>query len=349
MHEGFHAAIAPITWQDDHLILVDQSALPHEHSTIIIRDYRDGIRAIKEMRVRGAPAIGIAGGFIMALAAREISNTAQEEFFPKLQVASEEIIAARPTAVDLAWAVACCLETAQMSDSISHVYNNLISVTLELQANRMKADKKISAYGTELLPEDGGVLTHCNTGPLATAGYGTALGVIRMGWERGKRFTVFCTETRPWLQGARLTTWELDRLNIPATLIVDSAVGWLMRNQEIDVAIVGADRITANGDVANKIGTYSIAMLAKLHNIPFYVAAPTSSIDLAIATGDSIPIEERPGTEILDFNGHPIAPRGIATRNPSFDVTPASHISAIITERGIGYPPFGDALTRLTR
>ncbi|MEX2599120.1 MAG: S-methyl-5-thioribose-1-phosphate isomerase [Dehalococcoidia bacterium] len=336
--------IEPMFWDTDHLVLLDQSVLPLRQEWLHVHSYTDGAAAIRQMRVRGAPAIGVAAAYTMALAANSIETPTMPAFLDQLDLAAGKIAAARPTAVNLGWAVQRCLDTARECGSPQEARRSILDLAHMLRDTDVQANRIIGRTGALLLPDQGGVLTHCNTGALATAGYGTAVGVIRAGWEMGKHFNVFCTETRPWLQGARLTAWELVQLGIPASLIVDSAAASLMGHGEISAVVVGADRITANGDTANKIGTYSLAVLAQAHEIPFYVAAPFSSIDLSMASGEEIVIEERPEQEVTDFAGQRIAAEGIGVRNPAFDVTPARYITAIITERGTIRPPYEGAL-----
>ena len=348
----YHARMSdvePIRWQDDHLLLLDQTRLPHAEEWIAVRHSREAATAIREMRVRGAPAIGVTGAFAVALAARDISSKTMPAFVRALDAAAEEVTAARPTAVNLGWAVARCLEVARQCSSPAEARARLLEEARRIQTEDVRANRALGAHGAALIPDGGTVLTHCNAGALATAGYGTAMGVIRAAWDNGARFSVLCTETRPWLQGARLTTWELQRLGIPASLIVDSAAASLMARGEVQAVLVGADRIAANGDVANKIGTYSLAVLAKSHDIPFYVAAPLSTVDMATETGDSIPIEERGASEVTHVAGHAVAPAGISVRNPVFDVTPYSYVNAIVTEHGVARAPYGPAFRRLAK
>ena len=341
--------IEPIRWQDDHLLLLDQTRLPQAEEWIAVRHSREAATAIREMRVRGAPAIGITGAFALALAARDISAKTMPTFLRALEAAAEEVAAARPTAVNLGWAVARCLDVVRQCSSPAEARARLLEEANRILAADVRANRALGAHGASLIPDGGTVLTHCNAGALATAGYGTAIGVIRAAWDKGARFSVLCTETRPWLQGARLTTWELQQLGIPASLIVDSAAGSLMANGEVQAVLLGADRIAANGDVANKIGTYSLAVLARSHDIPFYVAAPLSTVDMDTPTGDSIPIEERGATEVTHVAGHAVAPEGIGVRNPVFDVTPFSYVNAIVTEQGVARAPYGRAFRRLAK
>lgn len=341
------AEIKPINWENGQLFLLDQTRLPHQQHWLAMRGSKQVSNAIKTMRVRGAPAIGIAAAYGMALAARQIQNHVMPKFLASLEIKAMELASSRPTAVNLRWAIEACLETARQCETPEQAKQNLVNKAEELHRKDILANEALGRYGASLLPESGGVLTHCNAGALATAGFGTALGVIRAAWEEGKRFQAFCTETRPWLQGARLTAWELVQLGIPASLIVDSAAGSLMGSGEVNIVVVGADRVAANGDVANKIGTYSLSILAKEHGIPFLVAAPTSTIDLNMPTGDQIVVEERNPMEVTHWAGRKTAATGIAVRNPSFDITPARYITAIITECGIAQAPYKTELSKL--
>jgi methylthioribose-1-phosphate isomerase len=336
--------IEPIRWEDDRLLLLDQTILPDRQEWLTIDTVEAAIEAIREMRVRGAPAIGVAAAYAMVIAARSVEAPTLSTWLTLLDPISARIAAARPTAVNLGWAVQRSVEAARGANSPSEAHKRLLALAHKTKADDVATNRKIGRNGASLVPTKGGILTHCNTGALATAGYGTALGVIRAAWEHGKRPHVFCTETRPWLQGARLTAWELVRMGIPAELVVDSAAAWLMSRHEVNAVIVGADRIAANGDTVNKIGTYSLAVLAKSHNIPFYVAAPTSTVDVGVANGDEIVIEERPPEEVTTLKGQRIAAEGIGVRNPSFDVTPAEYITAIITDQGVHKAPFERAL-----
>jgi methylthioribose-1-phosphate isomerase len=338
--------IRAIQWSGDKLHLIDQTLLPTRHEVLALDDWRQVVSAIKDMRVRGAPALGMTAAYALAMAAREVHCETRHEFLERLGEAAKTIVEARPTAVNMAWAVKRLMALAESEEDFHQVPRCLISQAEELQREDEEANRTLGRYGAELMPSDGGVLTHCNTGALATAGYGTALGVIRAAWEAGKRFHVFNTETRPWLQGARLTSWELDQMQIPNTLIVDSAAGMMMARGEIRCVVLGADRIAANGDVANKVGTYTLAVLAHENSVPFYVAAPTSTIDLDTPSGDEIVIEERPSEEVVSFAGMRTAPPNVGVFNPAFDVTPHRYISAIITERGVLREPYGQTLQK---
>ena len=335
-----------IEWVSGKLRIIDQTRLPHEEVFIELEDYRDVAAAIREMKIRGAPAIGIAAAYGLALGAQGIEAKSKREFLAKLRPVSEALSATRPTAVNLSWALARMNRVAEGSDDVTEIKAALIAEAKRIDLENDEANRKLSSYGAELIRDGFTIITHCNTGVLATAGYGTALGVIRMASEQGKRIHVFVSETRPLLQGARLTTWELRRYGIPFTLIADTMAGHFLSRKKIDCAIVGADRIAANGDVANKIGTYNLAVLAMENGVPFYVAAPTSTIDLALETGDEIPIEERNAEEVTHIQGIAITPAGVAARNPAFDITPHRYISAIITERGLIMAPYETRLRR---
>lgn len=336
--------IRPIQWDNGQLKLLDQTRLPLETIILELGHYQGAVDAIKEMRVRGAPAIGVTAAYAVAMAARELPTASRDEFLAQLEEAASRIALARPTAVNLQWAVKRMLQVAETEPDLSQMAQRLLAEARRIQQEDEETNRRMGESGRVLMPESGGVLTHCNTGALATSAYGTALGVIRAGWESGRRFRVFNTETRPFLQGARLTSWEFQQLGIPATLIVDSAAGMLMRRGDISCVITGADRIAANGDTANKIGTYALAVLAKENGLPFYIAAPTSTVDLSLPAGDEIQIEERPAEEVTRFQSTPTAPPGVKALNPAFDVTPHQYISAIITENGVCRPPYVESL-----
>ena len=341
--------IEAITYTDGKLGLLDQTRLPTEAHVVWTDDYREVIRSVQLLRVRGAPALGVAAAYAVVMAADHIEAPSRDMFLHELREAGSLIASARPTAVNMAWAVDRMLKVAAQHQDVPAIRSALLAEAQTLQQEDENANRILGAHGAPLIPEGGGVLTHCNTGALATAGYGTALGVIRAAWEAGRQFNVFATETRPVMQGARLTTWELVQLGISATLIVDSAAGMLMRGGEIACVITGADRIASNGDTANKIGTYALAVLAKEHGLPFYIAAPTSTVDLNISYGDDIPIEERDASEVTGFRDVRTAAKGIGTRNPAFDVTPHSYINAIVTECGVARPPYAESLDLAVR
>ncbi|MEW6573270.1 MAG: S-methyl-5-thioribose-1-phosphate isomerase [Bacillota bacterium] len=331
-----------LRWENGVLELLDQTLLPHNIGYITLTDYREVIQAIRRLAVRGAPAIGAAAAYAVVLAALEAARNGEEGFLERLEGAATEISQARPTAVNLRWAVARQLKVAEgmAGEPPDKVIEGLLHEANEIFAADVAGNRAMGAYGAALLPRKARVLTHCNAGALATCGYGTALGVIRAAHAAGKIEMIYADETRPLLQGARLTVFELRQERIPVTLITDSMAGYLMAKKGIDAVIVGADRIAANGDVANKIGTYSLAVLAKHHGVPFYVAAPFSTIDLDTPDGAGIPIEERDAAEVTSFAGVPTAPLGTAAWNPAFDVTPNTLVTAIITEKGVFYPPY---------
>lgn len=334
-------------WNERSLDLLDQTRLPGEKRYVTCRGYRDVVDAIRTMKVRGAPAIGISAAYAMVLASYEIDANSRDTYLEGLRCAADELVAARPTAVNLTWAVNKMLYAARSAGDWRNIPNVLASAAARMEAEDVEANRCIGQNGAALLGDPVTVLTHCNAGTLATAGYGTALGVVRAAIEAGKRVRVFADETRPFLQGARLTAFELLEDDIPVTLITDSMAGYVMSQGKVDCVIVGADRIAANGDVANKVGTYSLAVLARENAVPFYVAAPTSTLDLSLASGAQIPIEERDPKEVVEILGQRIAPAGVAVFNPAFDVTPSRYVTAIITERGVVYPPYSDSLKAL--
>ena len=334
-------------WADDHLEMIDQTRLPGELATLRCQSVREVARAIKEMRVRGAPAIGVAAAYGIVLAAQASRASSVEALLSEAQEAGALLRSTRPTAVNLAWAVERMLRVLADRPDVGAAREALLAEARCISDEDEAMCRAIGRYGAELVPDGARILTHCNAGALATVSYGTALGVIRAAHEQGKRVHVFVDETRPLLQGARLTAWELSREDIPLTLITDNMAGHLMRLGKIDLAVVGADRIAANGDVANKIGTYTVAVLAKEHGLPFYVAAPSSTVDLTLASGEQIPIEERRPEEVLEVSGRRVAPLGVQVANPAFDVTPARYVSAIITEAGVIRPPFGPGLAKI--
>ncbi len=342
-------SIKPIEYRDGVCRMIDQRRLPMEEIWQEYRDYREIAEAIRTMVVRGAPAIGIAAAFGAAFGARDIEADDFADFFARFEQVCDHLAATRPTAVNLFWALERMKGVARNHRELSleQIKQRLLTEALDIAAEDERLNRAMGAFGAGLIPDGGRVLTHCNAGALATGGYGTALGVIRAAVEAGKKVMVFADETRPFLQGARLTAWELHRDGIPVTLICDNMAGALMSQGEIDCVIVGADRIAANGDVANKIGTYTVAVLAREHGIPFYVAAPTSTIDPAIPDGSHIPIEERDSREVTHNGPARTAPEGIRVRNPAFDVTPARLVSAIITERGVARGDYRTALAKL--
>ena len=337
-----------IAWLDTDIVMIDQRKLPSAEVYVTCRSVHDVAKAITAMIIRGAPAIGVCAAMGLALGAARSKATGTKQFTTEFQRNSDLLAATRPTAVNLFWAI----ERMKQSFSVGALAGESVDqlkARLRTEADRIHDDdvascRAIGAHGATLVPDEARILTHCNAGALATAGYGTALGVIRGAVEAGRRVRVLADETRPFLQGARLTAWELVKDGIDTTVITDGMAGSIMRAGDIDLVVVGADRIAANGDTANKIGTYSVAVLAKEHGIPFYVAAPWSTIDLATANGDAIPIEERNPREVTHLGSHQLTPDGAHVRNPSFDVTPSRFVTAIITERGIFRPPFSDTL-----
>ena len=326
-----------IEWRDNAVVMIDQTRLPGEEVYNTYTDFKAVAEAIKGMIIRGAPAIGVAAAMGIALGARDIVADTHESFFRQLDNVCDVMARTRPTAVNLFWGIERMKRVAEANRDrkLDQIREVLREEAIRIEAEDLTICRNIGKWGATLIPEGATILTHCNAGGLATAGYGTALGVIRAAHEAGKDIRVFSDETRPWLQGARLTAWELMKDGIPVTLISDNMAGFFMNRGEITCCVVGADRIAANGDTANKIGTYSVAVLARENNIPFYVAAPVSTLDLTLSDGSKIPIEERPTSEVTHIKGVAVAPEGVAVRNPSFDVTPARYISAIITENGI--------------
>lgn len=336
----------PIEWFGNKLRILDQTRLPWEEVYLELDDYREVARAIREMKVRGAPAIGVAAAYGIALGAQGIQAEKKEPFLAELDHILQLFSSTRPTAVNLFKAVDRMKQIGHKGD-IAEIKAALIAEANKIHAEEEEATRRLANFGAELIEDGSTILTHCNAGSLATAGYGTALGVIRAAKEQGKRIQVLATETRPLLQGARLTTWELLQYNIPVTLITDSMAGHFISQGRVNCVIVGADRIAANGDVANKVGTYTLAVLAKEKSIPFYVAAPTSTIDLSLSSGDKIPIEERSPEEVTNIQGVSIAPEGIAVANPAFDLTPHYYVTAIITEKGMAKEPYEINLKKL--
>lgn len=336
----------PVKWENGALKLIDQTKLPNELVTIDCKDYQSVADAIRDMKVRGAPAIGAAAAYGMVLGARSLGETDKTAWFKELYHIADVLKATRPTAVNLAWAVDRMLNVADtnMVLDLEKICDVLEDEAKKIAREDVESNRAIGRYGNELVPHGARILTHCNAGALATVGYGTALGVVRAAETAGKQVQVFANETRPFLQGARLTAWELIQDKIPVTLITDNMAGYVMQKGMVDLVVVGADRIAANGDTANKIGTYSLAVLAKENNIPFYIAAPVSTIDVSIETGGDIPIEERSHDEVTSLFGTRIAPVGVEVFNPAFDVTPHNLIAAIITDRGILRPPYDEAI-----
>jgi len=338
-----------VDWRHGQVQMIDQRLLPAEFRLVECQDYREVAQAIRTMVIRGAPAIGAAAAFGMALAARSSQAQGRDELLDELRAAAETLIAARPTAVNLSWAVTRLLRRAEAEPDSSTIPDALLAEAQALADEDVEINKRLGEHGATLIRDGDTILHHCNTGALATVDYGTALGVIRTAHEQGKRIHVLVDETRPRLQGARLTAWELKHLNIPFTLIADNAAGHFMRTGQVNLVLVGSDRTAANGDVANKIGTYKLAVVAQANGIPFYPCVPISTIDLSLPTGDDIPIEERPVEEItgVAYQGRPIAPEGIRAANPAFDVTPHRYVTGIVTENGIAYPPFEISLRQV--
>jgi methylthioribose-1-phosphate isomerase len=331
-----------VEWHNDKVRMIDQQLLPAEFRLVEYHDYHDVAQAIRAMVIRGAPAIGAAAGFGMALAARQSPARDRDGLLADLRAAAEVLCAARPTAVNLSWAVARLMRRAESEPDPAGIPDALLAEALALADEDVAVNKRLGEHGAALICDGDTILHHCNTGALATVDYGTALGVIRTAHEQGKRIHVLVDETRPRLQGARLTAWELAQLGIPFTLIADTAAGHFMRTGHVDVVMVGADRVAANGDVANKIGTYQLAVVAQANGIPFYPCLPTSTIDLSLPTGDDIPIEERKADEVtgITYQSQPVTPEGVQVANPAFDVTPHRYVTGIVTENGIAYPPF---------
>jgi len=329
--------------------MVDQRKLPLEFVVVEFDDYRDVARSIKEMYIRGAPAIGAAAAFGLALAARQSQATGREGLLSDLETAADVLRATRPTAVNLFWAADRMLRTAQTSTQVEvdGIIQDLIDEAQRIADEDVEINRRMGAHGATLVEDGFNILTHCNAGALATVDYGTALAVIRAAHEGGKKIHVWVDETRPRLQGARITAWELMNEGIPMTLIADNVAGHLMRTGQVDIVFVGSDRTAANGDVANKIGTYKLGVLAKENGIPFYPVVPTSTIDLSVPTGDDIPIEERDAQEVTHVGDCQIAPEGVRVLNVAFDVTPHRYVTGIVTENGIAYPPFTQSLKRM--
>jgi len=337
----------PVEFVENKVIILDQTQLPHKVVFVELDDYRDIARAIKEMQVRGAPAIGVVSAYGVVLGARKITTDNKDDFLSQLNIILNIFRATRPTAVNLFRTLNRMRQVAEKSKNVADLKKALLKEARKIHSEEETATERLSQIGARLIENGFTILTHCNTGTVATAGYGTALGIIKAAWKQGKKISVLATETRPLLQGARLTAWELLQENIPVTLITDSTAGYFMKQGKVDCVVVGADRIVANGDVANKIGTYTLAVLAQENGIPFYVAAPTSSVDLSSSSGDKIPVEERSPEEVTLIQGMAITPKGVKAANPAFDITPHLYISAIITEKGIATEPYEHKLKRL--
>jgi methylthioribose-1-phosphate isomerase len=342
--------IKTLEWTDEGVRFIDQTKLPLEEIYVTCRDYQEVAVAIRDMIVRGAPAIGVAAAMGIALGVKQ----SQAKDISALRSDFDQICTTmgktRPTAVNLFWAIR---RMTEKFDSVAgrpmeQIKNDLLCEAQQMYLEDIAANQAMGRYGATLMPSSGGVLTHCNAGALATCGYGTALGVIRAAIASGKKLHVFADETRPFLQGSRLTAWELTKDGIQTTVIADNMAGAMMKQGKVNAVVVGADRIAANGDVANKIGTYTVAVLAKEHGIPFYVAAPWSTVDMSTPTGEQIPIEQRSSSEVTHHGGKQIAPDGVLVENPAFDVTPSKYVTAIITERGIAKSPYAESLRELS-
>ncbi len=344
--------IIPVKWSDEGVLMLDQRLLPTEEKWLVLRSYNEVADAIRDMVVRGAPAIGVSAAYGVALGLKHFVGTSIFDMEDEFEYVAETLAKTRPTAINLFWAIERMRQAFQKAKSegkaVSEIKLILIEEAKKIHEEDIQAQEMIAKYGGELIADGSTVLTHCNAGALATGGvWGTALGVIRGAKQQGKKVAVIADETRPYLQGARLTAWELMKDEIPVTLITDNMAGYMMRIGKVQAVVVGADRIAANGDTANKIGTYTIAVLARENNIPFYVAAPLSTIDLNCSTGEEIPIEERDEREVTHIKEVQLAPKGIKVANPAFDVTPSEYISAIITERGVVRKPYTESLKKL--
>jgi methylthioribose-1-phosphate isomerase len=340
----------PIEWTERGVVMLDQRRLPGEEITHTYTDYREVAKAIRDMVVRGAPAIGVAAAMGVALGVQKSHARTVDELKAEFAEICETLAKTRPTAVDLFWALERMkgrfLELTKSNVDLENIRQVLVQEAKEVHAEKKATDEAIGRFGAEYMPRDGQVMTQCNAGALATAGIGTALGVIRVAYEQGKKLHVLVPETRPYLQGARLTAWELMRGGIPLTLITDNMVGHFLKTGKVGAIVTGADRVAANGDTANKIGTYQIAVLAKENNVPFYIAAPVSTFDLSIASGEQIPIEERTAEEVTHIQGVRIAP-DVPAAHPAFDVTPNRYIAAIFCERGVAKAPYTESLRKL--
>jgi methylthioribose-1-phosphate isomerase len=345
--------IKTVEWTDQGVIMIDQRLLPTEEKYLTLRSCDEVAEAIRSMVVRGAPAIGVSAAMGLALGAKQFVGMSLADMEDDFSYLCQKMSQTRPTAVNLFWAIERMRETFNLvrnrTQDLKEIKQALVDEALKIFQEDILANRAIGRFGGELIADGDTVLTHCNAGALATAGdYGTALGVIRGARDAGKRVAVIADETRPFLQGLRLTAWELAKDDIPVTVITDNMAGHVMKEGKVDVVVVGADRIAANGDAANKIGTYMVAVLAKRHSIPFYVAAPITTLDLSIASGDQIPIEERDSREITHVRDHQLGPDGVNVHNPAFDVTPNDLIAAIITDRGVARQPYGESLRRLS-
>ncbi len=340
--------VETIEWTQAGVVMIDQTLLPKQETYVTCKDYLEVADAIKTMIIRGAPAIGVAAAMGVAIG---VLKADEENLDAQVDTICDTLAATRPTAVNLFWAIdrMKLLYQSLRGCPIAQIRERLVEEAKQIKVDDIAICRAIGQHGAELVPDGRTVLTHCNAGALATAGYGTALGVIRAAVESGKNIDVFADETRPFLQGARLTAWELQQDGIPTSIITDNMAGHFLKSGRIGCVVVGADRIAANGDVANKIGTYSVAVLAKENNVPFYVAAPISTLDLTLDSGEQIPIEERPASEVTHVFGVPVAPDGIGVQNPAFDVTPNRYVAGIITEKGVARAPYTESLARLAK
>jgi methylthioribose-1-phosphate isomerase len=338
--------VETIQWTEAGVVMIDQTRLPFEETYVTCRTYEEVAAAIRGMVIRGAPAIGVAAAMGVALG---VLHASERQLDQEMETICGTLAATRPTAVNLFWAIECMkrLYASLRGQSIAEIRRRLVEEALAVREEDIAINRAIGRNGAPLVPDHKTVLTHCNAGALATAGYGTALGVVRAAIESGKQVDVFAGETRPFLQGARLTVWELRRDGIPVTLITDNMAGHFLKSGRIGCVVVGADRIAANGDVANKIGTYTLAVLARENHVPFFVAAPISTLDLTLASGGQIPIEQRAASEVTHVFGIPVAPPGTTVENPAFDVTPSRYVGAIITERGVARAPYEESLKTL--
>jgi len=341
------AELRSVEWLDGSIRIIDQTKLPSKLEYVQLRNVQEVAEAIKSMKVRGAPLIGVVSALGLALVASSSRTSERDALLREIEGAAQVIRQTRPTAVNLSWALDQILDRARTSSSTNEMRNAVIGLAVQMLEEDVSTNFKMGKIGAELIEDGDTILVHCNTGTLATAGYGTAHGALRAAWRMGKRFKVIATETRPLLQGARLTAYELKHDGIPVTLITDGMVGHILSRRLAKKVFVGADRIAANGDVCNKIGTSTIAFVAKAFGVPFYSVAPTSSIDTSTPSGEMVPIEERDAREMLEIEGKKIAPEGVAVLNPAFDVTPAAYVTAIVTEKGILYPPFERSIRRI--